>query len=631
MIEDTEVVQPVEQYEAPLTFNELKKLVEEFRNATRENNEKIQRDRDYYDGDQLSESVKAELRKRQQPAIFTNKIGPAISGLLGIIDAGESDPECFPRTMRSQDAADVATKTLRFVADRARYKNVRKQTSDNYLIQGIAAAIVEWDGARISTSRIRWEDFVYDALSIEHDFSDAKFLGIAKMMDVRDIEAAFGESYSSLGRPEGDSFDFMGDKSNEKAWWHSPDRKRLRVIDLYYWAKGAWHRMVFCDAGQLWAGESEYVDDEGVSLCPISATTYEIKQNGDRYGSIRNMIPLQDEVNARRSRLLHLVNHRQVRVTDPSAAVVDENTARAEAARADGVLPRGYEVQHSQDLAQGQMLILQKSEADLDRMAPTPAVLGRVASSSESGRARQMLQQAGYTELARAFGRFEAFELSLYRRMWWAARQFMDEPTLIRIVDDPRAVEFMTINEPVMGEQMVPVADPQTGEPLIDPYTGQHVMQPQKVQIDTTNRIAELDVDIILTTVPDQITLQQEVFDKIMELVGSTGVSPFDPAFLAMLELAPLPDKRAVIERIQRLAQDAAKQTAEAAAQAQQMAQAEQGAKIAAMEAKGQKDQAAGMKTMMEAAKLELEVGRGTMPVQPPMLDEGFDDRYFDE
>lgn len=616
-------------YEAPFDHADLKKFVEEFRDATQENNESIQRDRDYYDGDQLSESVKAELKKRKQPPIFTNKIGPALGGLLGIIDAGETDPECLPRTIRSQDAADVATKTLRYVADRAGYKTVRKQASDNYLIQGVAAAIVEWDGRRINVTRIRWEDFVYDPLSREHDFSDAKYLGIAKMIDAKDVEALFPDAYAALGKPETDSgIGWIDEKSQEK-WWHSHNRKRLRVVDLYYSVGGAWHRMVFCDAGTLWAGECEYLDDEDTSICPISATTYEIKQNGDRYGSIRNMIPLQDEVNSRRSRMLHLVNHRQIRVTDPAAAAVNADVARKEAARADGVLPMGYEVQHSQDLAQGQMLIMNQSAADLDRMAPTPAVLGRVASSSESGRARQMLQQAGYTELARAFGRFETFEMSLYRRMWFAARQFMDAPTLVRIVDDPRAAEFMTINEPVFASQMMPVADPETGEPMIDPWTGQMVTQPQQVQVDVKNRLAGLDMDIILTTVPDQVTLQSEVFEKIMDLASSTGMSPFDPAFQAFIELAPIPDKRATIERLQRLAQTASQQNAEAQQAAQQMAQAEQGAKIATMEAKSQKDQALSMKSVMEAKKIEEELARGIMPVNPSPIRQGFGGQYF--
>lgn len=614
-------------YRAPLEHAQLRKYVDEFLSLTKENKDLVERDRRYFDGDQISDVARAELAKRGQPAIFTNKIGPAINGLLGIIDAAESDPECFPRTYRSQDAADVATKTLRYVADRGGYKVTRKKCSDNYLIQGVTAAIVEWTGKHVTTTRIRWDEFIYDPLSVEHEFTDAKYLGVAKMMEVDEVLALF-PAYGDLGMPEGDFTGFEETQDSKRLWWSTLDRKQVRVVDLYYVAGGEWHRMVLVESGELYAGPSEYVDDDGVSICPITATTYEINQGGERYGAIRNMIPLQDEVNARRSRLLHLVNHRQVRVVDPIAASTDKNIARREASSATGVIPLGYEVVHAPDLAQGQMLILQKTEADLDRMAPTPAVLGRVASSSESGRARQMLQQAGYTELARGFGRFEDFEKQVYRRMWWAARQYLDQPTLIRIVDDPRAPDFVTLNEPEMAEQMMPVENPETGGPLIDPYTGEPVLRPEMVQVGVKNRLAELDMDIILSMVPDQVSLEQEVFEKIMDLAGSTGISPFDPQFLAMLEIAPLPDKRGVIERIQRLAQKASEQQAEAAQQQQQMAEAAAGADLAVKQSKAQKDQAQAMKSAMDARKIEQEL-RGIMPVSPPPIPDQFGGQYF--
>jgi len=604
------------EYDAPHDHTTLKKFVEEYLDITRENADACKKDRDYFDGDQISDHVKADLAKRRQPPIFTNKIGPAISGLLGIMDAAESDPECFPRTVSSQNAADVATKTLRYVADRAQYKTVRKSTSDNYMKEGTTAALVDWTGRAVGVSRIRWEDFVYDPLAREHDFSDAQWLGIAKLLDTKDVEAMYPEAYEKLGKPTGDFNDFLDDKSKAR-WWHTPRRDKLRVVDIYYRSGGEWHRSIFCASGTLYEGPGGYFDDEGASICPIVAVSYEIKRNGDRYGAIRNMVPLQDEVNSRRSRLLHLVNHRQVRQVDRDALATDSKIARQEAAKADGVLPMGYEVVQSPDLAQGQMLILQKAEADLDRMAPTPAVLGRISSASESGRARQMLQQAGYIELARAFGRFEAFEMEIYRRMWWAARQFMDEPTLIRITDDPRAIEFITINEPVMAQVMAPVAHPETGQPMIDPWSGQAVMQPRTVQVDTRNRLASLDMDIVLTTVPDAVSLEQEVFGKLMELAGSTGVSPFDPKFLAFLEMAPLPNKRQTIERIQRLAQDAEQQNAQAAQAQMQVAQEAQGADIAVKQSKAQKDQAFALKAGLEARAIEHGLSHPLVPVKP--------------
>lgn len=591
-------------YTAPKTADELKLWVDQYLSATAKNAIKVNQDRDYFDGHQLSSAVRAELEKRGQPLIYTNKISSAMNGLFGIIDAGDTDPECQPRTPNSQDAADVATKTLRYLTERAKYKSKRRMMSETYLIQGIGAGITQWANGSVTIDRIRWEDFVYDPLSREHDFTDAKFLGIAKLLDAADVAATYPETYAKLDKPTGDFGSFFDDDSKSK-WWSSSRRDRLRVIDLYYLIGDEWHRTVFCDAGALWEGPSDYHDDMGVSMCPISAMSYEVDRRGDRYGSIRHMIPLQNEINARRSRLLHLTNHRQVKQTDMYAPAENKNIAVREAAKADGAIPFGWDPISAPDLAQGQMLILQESTKELDRMAPTPAVLGRL-SGEQSGRSRQILQQAGYTELARAFGRYEDLEKTIFTKAWCIAREYLDQPTMIRIADDPRAIEFLQINEPVMGPVQQPVMDP-TGQPMIDPTTGQPAMQVTMGVVGQKNRLATLDMDIIVTTVPSSSTLEQEVFEKIMDTAASLSISPLDPQFDALIEFMPLANKRATQERLQRIREKASQSGAEQQQAQAQQADAAQQLQAAALQAKTAKDAAHASKAGEEAQQIALE------------------------
>lgn len=194
-------------------------------------------------------------------------------------------------------------------------------------------------------------------------------------------------------------------------------------------------------------------------------------------------------------------------------------------------------------MAQGQMLLLQQTEADLSRMAPTPAVLGQLGSGNQSGCARQVLPQAGYTELARAFGRFEQFELDLYRKLWFVARQYLDQPMFVRIVDDPRAIDFLTINEPIMGMVQEPIVDAE-GQPALDPMTWRPAFEIKQGVVGCNNRIAELEMEIVLTTVPDTAILQQEVFNSIFEYARATKMNPFSPEFQLVIKMSPMPNKR---------------------------------------------------------------------------------------
>jgi len=546
----------VEEYKAPKDHAELKRMVEQFRTLTQANNLRAAKDRDYYDGYQLSDSVKAELDKRGQPAIHTNKIAPAINGMLGLLDTNETAPEAFPRTFKDRDAADVATKVLRYLAEKSRLKQVKQRCSETFFIEGIAAAIVDWDGKDVTLNRVRWDEFIYDPLSREHDFADASFLGVGKLMDRDDVKALFPDTYTGSGAPTEEFMSFSDDKSKAK-FWGSNDRRLVRVIDLYYRVGHEWHRAMFTVGEILFQGASLFTDDCGCSMCPVLAASFEVDRSGDRYGPVRNMIPQQDEVNSRRSRLLHLTNHRQVQQTQLNAPAANRSIAVKEAARADGVIPYGYEVIQTQDLAQGQMLIYQQSVSDLERMAPSPAVLGRGGGANESGRARMMLQQAGMTELARQFARFEDFELRIYRTLWASAKSFLNEPMWIRITDDPRTMEFMQVNEPVYGTVARPVPHPETGQPLVDPTTGQPATVLGQGVVGIKNRLSELDMDIILSTVPDPLTLEQEVFEKLVDYASSMRMSPFSPEFAAMLEISSLPNKRETLERIKAAAAEA--------------------------------------------------------------------------
>ncbi len=598
MNEEVENVAVVETPKPAVSHDRLKTMVTVFRESSSKNAEKARKDRDYYDGNQISAAARHELENRGQPAIWTNKIGPAVTGVLGILDAGESDPEAMPRNYGGADAADVVTKTLRYVADRADHKKTRKLTSENYVIQGVCAALTVFEDGKIKSDRIRFDEFIFDPYSQELDFSDARYLGIAKMMEADDVESLYGETYKSLGKPDGDADDWLGSLgSGKNEWWQDSTRKRIRVVDLYYETKGEWHRCVFILNGVLWAGPSAYHNDDGETICPITATSWEMTQDGDRYGMIRNMVPLQDEVNARRSRLLHLTNHRQTQQTDQFAPPANKDIAKREAAKADGTIPFGWSPIQAPDLAQGQMLILQQSMTDLDRMAPTPAVLGRVSSSNESGRARQILQQAGYTELARAFSRFEAFELSIFRKMWFIAREYLGE-TLVRITDDPRAIEFMKINEPEMGMVQQQVTNPMTGQPEIMAVPG---------QVGIKNHLAQMDMEIILTTVPDVVTLEQETFEKIAEMAQSARLTPFDPQMWAMIEMSTLPNKRATIERLKRMKAEFDQENAGAQQAQAQAAQQAQGVEMMVKQAKASKDTASAQKITIEAEKLKQE------------------------
>jgi hypothetical protein len=567
----------------------------------------------FVNGEQLTTGDKKTLRERGQPEVVTNRVRAAINGILGVLDSTATDPRGFPRTPKDEESAEVATKILRYVNDQTRFDETALDCAEDYLVEGVCAVIIEMDGKEVSNVQIEPEEFFWDMRSKRNDFKDCKRMGSAKWRYADEVEATYGKPVPAW--LQGDALGINGafdqtweDKPNNYAAWVDKKDARVMVVEMYHEEADGWRRCVFFAGGVLEYGASPFLDGKKRPCNPIEAQTCYVDHNNVRYGLVRDMIPLQKEVNARRSRGLHIFNSRQIQERDIGSATTSADDARKEAARADGVLPPGWQVIPTGDMGAAQLGMGAEAKSELDRMAPTPAVLGRQGEQSQSGRARMVLQQAGMTELARPVGRLDDWKERVNRQMWWRARQFWDEEMYIRVTDEEDAFEFLTINEPVWETQpaMGPDGQPievRVMQPQLDPATGQVVnrpvpkLDPQTGQQMVKNRPADMDMDIILKSTPDSVTLQQEAYVEIMRAYG-----PQIPLELG-IEMSPFPNKKEWLEKLKKFkeeAQKAQQQQAQAAAQIQ----AEQ------FRLQGQKTQSEVAKNTASAAKADADAGK---------------------
>lgn len=566
------------------TLEKLKQLYRESRDATQDARLDAEQSQDYYDNKQLSRAQVKALRARKQPEIWINRIAPAVNGILGVLEGGQGDPRAFPRTNEDNNAAEVATDSLRYAAENSRWKRTKLAAAKTFLIAGIGAVIVEVDEKLDPWARIiRQGEFLYDPYSRDPDFEDARYMGIAKWMYVDLVKAAYpkAEIDPAAISPSGMQWD---DEDKPQNIWADSQRNRVLVCELYINEQG-WKRVVFWGGGVLEESDSPYQDEDGKPANPIVAQSCFVDRDNARYGIVKAMVPIQDEINMRRSRLLHLANSRQVRITDLGGPNQDADTIRAEAARPDGVLPMGVEPAATGDMQAGQIQLLQESKGELERMGPNPAVLGQSANNA-SGRAQLVQQQAGLTELTPALGGIEDMELRVYRQFWARIKQFWQEPKLIRVTDDVGAAKFLQVNEPVTQEVQAIVPGPD-GRPTIGM---------QQVVVEVKNRPAEMDMDIIIESVPNTANIQQEQFAELIKLAQVYG--PQEVPFDDLLEASNLPHKRQIVEKRQQRAQQQQQSQGPDQAKAEAAFQAE----LEAKDAKAESDKA---NALLKAAQTE--------------------------
>lgn len=625
---DAGAVAPEQTYKPDL--DEKKRLFDEARELMTDSRKLGELSRDYYDGEQLTRAQRQVLRKRKQPDIVINRIRPAINGIMGVVEQGKSDPRAYmrnppkPQQQPAQmpgvppaqalqqeptlDAGDVASMTLRYIADTIHFHPMKMDSLESGLIEGCGAAIFEVDGNReVTGSTIRWEEFFYDPRSRKPDFSDARYLGVAKWMYADDVKAIYPQevgdgfdSFISTGTTSTLSgFDESWDDrpTNKAQSWVDSKQRRLMVVEMYHREAGSWYKCVFYAGGMLEAVPSPYLDDKGKPVCPIEAWSAFVDRNNNRYGMIKDMMGPQDEINSRRSKAIHEINTRQLQRVDLNAPPVDTDVARAEAARPDGIIPTGYQVVPRNDVVANNIEMLAEAKSEIERMGPNPAILGRQGADA-SGRSVQLRQQAGIIELSRVLGRFQDWEHRCYMQMWSRARQFYDGPKFIRVTDDEGAAQYIQINEPT-GQM------DQNGQPVMN------------------HHIAQMDVDIVVDSVPDTATLEQEIYSDVLELSKAYIGTPQQVPISILLRLSPVPKKRELIKEMEAIQQ----QQAQAAQPVQQLDMAQKSANVEKTHSEVEKNLAQAKKdevsTVRDAMQGHVEALNPHAMLPPPPGDTG--------
>lgn len=538
------------------TLARVKRMFTEFRDATEEARRESEIDVDYYNNHQWTDAEKAELRRRNQPIITINRVQPMVDAVAGIEERAETQPKAWPRTPKDAKAAEVATDTLRYVVERARFDPKRIAAFKDIITPGTGgfSTEVEKKGSRIEITvrRLRWENIVYDPYARELDFSDARYLGEAKWMD-REAAVAFFKGRgkdaieATLGNPStmGEAGSgSLEDRPNTQ--WVDTRRKRLMLVELYYLGEdGTWLRCIFTGGGFIESpAPSPYLDEEGQPSCPIDMQSAFVDRENRRYGLVRMMRGPQDEVNHRRSRFLHLLNSRQTFATKGAIATQDPRKVKRELQSATGhvelnpgkVWGQDAGIVPTQDMAEGQALLLQEAKNEIDRFGNNAALRGR-GTEDQSGRAILAQQQAGLAELGTLFGGLNDLTLRVYRQIWARAKQFWQGPMWVRVTDDLGAPKFIQVNEPVVDEMGNPQMTWQAGP------DGQPVAIPV-----LRNRLAEMDVDLIIDHTPLSANIQAEQFSELVEL-AKNGM-PIPPE--AIVQASSLRNKRQIVEAIEK-------------------------------------------------------------------------------
>ena len=519
-----------------------------------------ERARDYVNGTQLTQTEKTALEKRGQPPVVINRVRRKVDWLIGLEIKQRTDPKAFARTPKHQNDAESVTDAIRFVCDDQDWDELRTLAYENQIVEGYGVVEVVHKQKRngevdVVINNYPWDRVFYDPFSRKLDFDDARYKGVVLWMDHEDFEFEFPKAKSHVGKMMDDAAtaDTFDDKPHNI--WVDSKRKRVRVILMWYRERTEWQWCKFIKGMKLDSGVSPYVDEEGDTVCPLIMQSGYVDRDNGRYGVVRDMFDPQDEINKRRSKALHQSVARQVLMTK---GVADPKKVREQLAKPDGLIEvelapdDRFEILDNGSEMVGQLNLMQEAKSEIDMMGANSALKGDTGESA-SGRAVLARQEGGMIEIGSMNDKLHRFTRTVYRHIWQRIRQYWTEERWIRVTDDEKNVKFVGLNRPMtLGDYLSKLDENEAAAMMQEMQLGPNDPLLNE-QVGIENEVSKIDVDIIIEEVPDQVTLQGEMFQALSNYAAAGTIPP--EVLIEADPILPVKQKEKLLKMLEERAQ----------------------------------------------------------------------------
>lgn len=468
-------------------------------------------DEDYFDSIQYTEEEIAELKERGQPATVYNVLQQSVNWVTGSEKRGRTDFKVLPRGKEDAKSAEGKTKYLKYLSDVNRTPFHRSRAFEDAVKVGIGWIEVgvqdEDDGEPIYNRYESWRNMIWDSASTELDGSDMRYQFRSKWVDEDIAKALFPDRAAHIEDAVVDAalygtFELGdGDIAMDQAELDRSDnagalgvvvthnRRRVRLIEAWFRMPekvkkirgGAFNGQVYDESDPrhveavqlgaavaekvmmrtrvaimttkdlLWEGPSPYRHNR-FKFVPIWG--YRRGRDGLPYGMIRSLRDIQDDVNKRMAKALHIISTNKVVMEEgalPADTSIDDFAA--EVARPDAVIMvangkmGAIQLNADRDLEPAHLDFASRNIAMIQQVGGvTDELLGRTT-NAVSGVAVQRRQEQGSLATARFFDNLRLAEQMRGEIELSLVEQFATEEKQFRITNQRGTPEFVQIND----------------------------------------------------------------------------------------------------------------------------------------------------------------------------------------
>ncbi len=602
---------------------------------------------DYYDGNQLTPETVEKLKDRGQPPLITNIIKPTVDTVLGLEAKSRTDWRVRPDDDDecNDDLAEALSVKLKHAEIESR---ADRAISDAYAAQiktglGWVEVAREHDPFK-SPYRVRYihrREIFWDWRAEQPDISDARFLIRRRWLELENAVAMMPQ-YASLFRMSTNGwtgFDPLVETNTQlvQSWeverdtriavndWRDSHRLRLCLSEIWYrkWVRGYVMKLANGATYEVDFNNPRHNEAIAAGIAKVSQATFQkvrlawyagphflydvpspYKHNnfpyvpffGHRedltnvpYGLIRSMISPQDEVNARKSKMLWSLNSR--RTLADSDAVKDHRKAAEEVSRPDAYIvldanrkpSSKFTVEAGGELATQQFQVMQEAKQEIAEASGIHKSMQGQQSASTSGTAINSLIEQGMNTLAEINDNFTYARRLVGEMLFEMVQQNLSQGPSEVTIGEGKAKKVIPLN--------MPGPDPDTGKPTI------------------INNVAKVKAKIALDDVPSTPTYRMQQLQMLTEI--TKALPPNLQGFVIdfVIEATDMPKRHELADRLRQAVgiqtpeaqQQQTNIQQQAAAEQQQLATAEAQAKIRLTNAQADKAQADAQATAEQA------------------------------
>jgi hypothetical protein len=534
----------------------------------------------YKEGEQWTTAELGELKDRGQPPTVNNQVKVTVDRVLGEFDKTRTKIGYRGRNPGDEPSGDTLSDIFLFVSQNNGLEYEEHDMVEDGVTGGFAAIenFITFDDEFQPEIGLRFQDpfeLFPDPYSRRYDWNDdANFIARAKFVDVDEAKQRYPGKRAQIGSMMSENF--LGLLSGVEGFknenYVDADRQRIRLVEIYWKEKKRETVAVFADGTVVHETSMMMVSPDG-SKVPIDKSQlkslkgtaeHEIldkltsvmhfavftggilldnkitkrkrfpwdpyfehrRKSGEPYSLIWTALTLQDAINKRESKALHLLNMNQAIYEE--GAVAEKVDLAYELHRPDGQveLRRGgfekFELNKNTEVATTQFSMHQESKADFRRVTGVnPESLGE-PSEIRSGVGIARKQAAGGLVLAPIFLNIRRTKQLVALSVLDLIQEYYTERRIFYITDDFGKSKTVALNAPGPDGEVVSVR--------------------------------QKKFDVIADFLPDTTTMQQEQYQLLATILPQ--ILPFGKAWATlMVRASDLRNKDAVINEIEQMSQ----------------------------------------------------------------------------